>query len=208
MKTKTRRTRKRLPPLERGDIVLIRHKRRFFRFFLRRYMKSYWDHTAMVLYPAEQQHGRDFDVIAESIRNGFAGYVAKRGVAIHKLTKYLDDSKHFEIGIKRVQGLSEKQRILVTHIMLMNVDSPYWPWKPIQIVLAVIFPWFKNFISQKQRFSCSGIIQKAYYDAFPWNQKQKVVFKEGVWSPVELQELVTPEDIAASSRSIWIYNKH
>lgn len=207
-KKKTASRRKRLPPLKRGDIVLIRHKRRFFRYFLRKFMNSYWDHTAMVLYPANKERKRNYNVIAESIRIGVGGFFARRGVAVHKLTKYLNDPKHYDIGIKRVENLTDEQRVLITHIMLMNVDSPYWPWKPVQIMIAAFVPWYKKRVKNRQRFSCSGVIQKAYYDALPWNEKEQVVFKDGLWSPVELQELVTPGDIAESSKTEWIYNEH
>lgn len=162
----------------------------------------------MVLYPAEKRRGREYAVIAESIRIGIPGFFASRGVAIHRLTKYLDHPDLYEVGIRRMKYLTDQERILATHIMLMNVDSPYWPWKTAQIAIAAYFPPLRKRLLHRQRFSCSGIIQKAFYDAVPWNQKRKVVFKTGVWSPIELTELANPADLAYGDVAEWIYNKH
>lgn len=198
-----------LPELQRGDIVFIRHKKNIFRFFLRRYMgKSYWDHAAMVLYPSESERGRDYTIIAESMRRGVPGFFVTRTVAVHRLAIYLNKPRIYDVGIKRVKGLTKTQKIIATHIMLMNVDAPYWNWKKIRIMIAAFLPPIRKIIERKQRFSCSGIIQKAFYDVLPWEQKEKIVFKEGVWSPLELQELTTPADLARSSKSTWIFNEH
>jgi hypothetical protein len=195
--------------LQRGDIVLIRHKKGLFRYFLRRYMgKSYWDHTAMVLYPEDKDRERDFTIIAESIKRGTFGMFASRTVAVHRLNMYIDKPFLYDVGIKRVRGLTKAQKVLATHIMLMNVDAPYWNWKKIRIIIASLLPPVKKMMARRQRFSCSGIIQKAFYDAVPWEQKEKIVFKDGVWSPLELQELATPADLARSKNTTWIYNEH
>ena len=161
----------------------------------------------MVLYPSEKRRGRKEAVIAESIRIGVPGFFSSRGVAIHRLSKYLDDPEQYDVGIRRVRHLTNDERILATHIMLMNVDSPYWPWKTIQIALAAYIPFLRKRLLNKQRFSCSGIIQKAFYDTVPWDQKRKVVFKNGVWSPIELTELASPADLAEGEIADWIYNE-
>jgi hypothetical protein len=206
--TKLEKSVGRMPPLKRADIILIRHKHNLLRSFLRRYMGSYWDHTALILYPSEVSRGRQSHVLIESIQTGTHAFYASRGVAIHLLGKYLNHPELYDVGIKRVPGLTDDERIRVTHFMLMNVDAPYWPWKHLTIALAAFIPAFKRSSSLRQRFSCSGIIQQAYYDTLNWDEKARVVFKAGAWSPIELQELTSPGDIGSSTCAEWIYNEH
>lgn len=197
----------RLPDLRIGDIVMIRHKKNWFRYFLRRTLESYWDHTAMVIYPADAEKRIEEPIIVESIRSDFVTFISKRGVAIHRLGKYLAHPNKYEIGIKRVRDLTDDELSRVRSFMLMNVDAPYWYWRHAAIILAAFSPTYRKKLLRRQRFSCSGLIQKAYYDAVDWNEKYRVVFKSGPWSPLELQELTSPADIARHRGSDWVYNK-
>lgn len=196
-----------MPHLLTGDIVFVRHKKSFFRKYLRKVTDSYWDHTTMVLFPRDVEKKRYFSVIVESIHKGVSGTVRARGVTLHKLDKYLHDPDKYDIGIKRVPDLSDQERKYVQLFMLMNVDAPYWPWKPFAIWWASFSKKRTEKILKKQRFSCSSLIQKAYYDAMLWSKKPHVIFKDGVWSPIELQELTSPGDIARSKNTVWIYNE-
>ena len=47
-----------LPHLLTGDIVFVRHKKSFFRHFLRKVTDSYWDHSTMVLFPRNVEKKR------------------------------------------------------------------------------------------------------------------------------------------------------
>lgn len=207
--TKPKQKLPKLPKLERGDIVLIRHKRSVYRYFLRRLLGgSYWDHAALLIYPAEFRRGRFSHVIAESIRTGLSSVVAHSGVKIHKLEFYLSHPEKYDVGVKRVRDLTPEQKIRATHLMLMNVDAPYWPWGGLTVVVAAYWPRFRVHVLAHERFSCSSIIQKAFYDSVNWDEKQKILFKEGVWSPMEHQELTTVADIARTHKTEWIYNEH
>lgn len=196
-----------LPLLKPADIILIRNKRGFFRKFLRRITNSYWDHTALILYP-RGSYAICFSVIVESIRPGVFSFLSSRGVVLHRLDKYLENADKYDIGIKRVPGLDDEERKRVRTYMLTNVDAPYWPWRYIQVMLGCYIPFIRRYILNRQRFSCSSLIQKAFYDAMDQDSKNKVVFKEGVWSPIELQELTNPGDIGKSKNCEWIYNEH
>jgi hypothetical protein len=197
-----------VPPLRVADIVMIRHRKNFFRFFLRKVMGgNYWDHTALVIYPKDEKEEIEHDIIVESIRYKPLFLSPMRGVAMHRLDRYLNDPDLYDVGIRRVSGLSNEQLDRVRMFMLMNVDAPYWPWQKFKIVLAAFSKRWAKRILERQRFSCSGLIQKAFYDAMEWNEKGRVVFKRGIWSPLELQELVTPADIAESSQAEWVYNR-
>ncbi len=197
-----------LPKLLTSDIVFVRHKKSLFRAALRAVTRSYWDHTALILYPKNTSQGRRFSVIVESIRPAFAGLLGERGVALHRLDKYLWDPDRYDVGIKRVTALTKQERDRVRLFMLMNVDAPYWRWHYFDVLTAWLVPFIRVHVLSRQRFSCSSIIQKAFYDAMDWEKKPRVVFKQGVWSPIELLELTTPGDIAQSEKSLWIYNPH
>jgi len=197
-----------MPHLLTGDIILVRHKKSFFRHFLRKITNSYWDHSTMILFPRDVEKKRYFSVIVESIKHGLRSAVVSRGVSLHKIDKYLENPDMYDVGIKRVPDLSDKERDYVKLFMLMNVDAPYWPWKPVSIMFASFSKRWTKRLLRKQRFSCSSLIQKAYYDAMLWQKKPYVIFKEGVWSPIELQELTSPGDIARSRHTEWVYNEH
>lgn len=211
------RVRRRLTPIERShgqlpklltsDIIFIRHKRNIFRGLLRRVLGSYWDHTAMVLYPKNVTKGRRFTVVVESMWPAFGSLFGARGVALHKLDKYLMDPGRYDIGIKRVTDLTHQERLRVRLFMLMNVDAPYWRWRYLDIFVAAFSTRFRAYVLSRQRFACSSLIQKAFYDAMDWQRKPDVVFKIGVWSPIELLELTTPADLATSEKSAWIYHQ-
>ncbi len=196
-----------LPKLLAGDIVFIRHKKSFFRRYLRAVTESYWDHATMILYPRSDREDRPFSIVVESIKHGFKSALLSRGVSLHRLDKYLHDPEAYDVGIKRVPDLTDDDRRRVQLFMLMNVDAPYWPWQPLDVMFAAYSKRIRDGVLHRQRFSCSSLIQKAYYDAMPWDRKPRVIFKEGTWSPIELQELTNPGDIARSRNSDWIYNE-
>lgn len=198
-----------LPQLKPADIVFVRHRKNLLRSFLRRIMgKSYWDHVALILYPRQRSKNRSRTIIVESKKGSQFSFIHTRGTAIHQLNKYLMDPKKYEIGIGRVKNLTEKERERVVTFMLMNVDAPYWPWTHWLLLVGIWSKSLAQLYLRQQRFSCSGIVQKAFYDALDWNEKSKVIFKEGIWSPIELQELTNPADIASSDRVEWVYNEH
>lgn len=195
-----------LPQLKPADIIVIRHKKDLFRKFLRMVTESYWDHTAMVIYPSDPNQYREHTIFIESIRK-WAFSPSSRGITFHRIQRYLNRPDLYEIGVKRVPNLTDTVRERVVLFMLMNVDAPYWPWKRLRIIFAAFFKPLRQNVLAIQRFSCSSLIQKAFYDAVNWEEKNKVVFKNAVWSPIELTELTSPADVAASANSEWVYNK-
>jgi len=194
-----------LPDLKVGDIVIVRHRWNFMRFLLRHAIGSHWDHTAMVIFPKDPGNGYSSHIIVESIQHSYVSGL-KRGTEVHKLEKYLKDPWKYEIGIRRYEQLEDEMRERIRDFMLMNVDSPYYHLWAIKFFLAWIFPSYRRILNRFQRYSCSSLIQKAYYESFPWNRKPHAAFRDKGDSPIELEELVTPGDIASTPVLKWIYN--
>ncbi|MFA5062326.1 MAG: YiiX/YebB-like N1pC/P60 family cysteine hydrolase [Patescibacteria group bacterium] len=188
-----------IPPLKEADIVLVHVKKNFLRYLIRKVTKSYWDHVALVLFAKDVAKGQYYNQIIEA--------VAPRGIEVHKLDKYLKDPEKYEIGIKRVPDLDPETRKRILSFMLMNVDAPYYKLTLSRFLLAAISKKFSEDLLGRQRFSCSGFVQKAFYEAAGWDKREDMIFREDFLSPMELQDITTPADIAQSGKAVWIYNK-
>lgn len=188
-----------IPILQEGDIVLLHTKKNFFRHLIRKVTNSYWDHSTMVIFPKDKKRGNFYNLIIEA--------VAPRGIEIHKLDKYLADPDTYEIGIKRIPNLNQETRDRVISFMLMNVDAPYYKLKFSKFLFASISKKYTEKLLGHQRYSCSGLVQKAFYEAANWDQRQDLIFREDFLSPIELQEITTPGDIARSKKAKWIFNE-
>jgi hypothetical protein len=190
-----------------GDIVMIRHKKVLLRRLLRRITDSYWDHTAIVIFAKNPVKGYSSDIIAEAIQHR-AVDAWRRGVEVHKLDKYLNDPDRYDIGVKRFVDIDDEIRDRVRAFTLMNVDAPYYRLPLADFALAAMSKSIRKFVLKRQRFTCSGLIQKAYWNAAPWERRHAFAFRDLGDSPIELQELVSPADIAKSDVCEWIWNRH
>ncbi len=198
----------RLPRLRVGDMVVIRHKQAgIARWLLRRITNSYWDHSAIIIFAKDEIGGYSTDMIAESKQDSLFRSI-HQGVEIHRLEKYLYKPKKYDIGIKRFPWLTDKQAERVRAFVLLNIDTPYYPLNPIKFFFAMISPRLKRWILARQRFSCSGFIQKAFYEAMDWESRSRVVFRPHGYTPIQLQDTTSPADIARSASCEWIWNKH
>lgn len=197
-----------MPHLQIGDIVLIRHKKHFLRYLLRKVTNSYWDHVALIVFAKNPAKGYSSNILAEALQHGtFESY--RRGIEIHKLEKYLLRPDLYDVGIKRFLGLDEEIRNRVRAFMLMNVDAPSYRLPVADFFFAWIFKSVRKNLLRRQRFSCSGLVQKAFYEAAGWDERYKFAFRElSGDSPIEIEELVTPGDIAVSDLCQWIWNAH
>lgn len=195
-----------MPQLFTADVILVRHKRHFMRYFLRKVTNSYWDHSAIVIFPKDPGKGFSSHVIVEAIQHGIISGL-RRGTEVHKFEKYLSKPHRYDVGIKRLHHLDELTRERIRAFMLMNVDSPYYHLWLGKFMLAWLLPVYKKTLKRRQRYSCSSLIQKAFYEAVDWEDKSKVMFREKGDSPIELQELISPADLAESDVIEWIWNK-
>jgi hypothetical protein len=93
--------------------------------------------------------------------------------------------------------------------LIATVDTPYWRLPFWKFFLAAIWPLYGRWFLRRQRWSCSALVQRAYYEAVTnWHDRLKVIFKEGDLSPIEMQDIISPAEIANSANAEWIYNKH
>jgi hypothetical protein len=196
-----------LPKLLTGDIILIRKKKGGIgRTIFRKITNSYWDHIAMVIFAKNIERGYSTNVIIESIQ-GSSNRPFYFGAEIHALDKYLNDPKEFDIGIKRVTWLTRPLRHRIRSYALMNIDTPYYPLKTWRLIRAYIFFMAKKKVLSRQRYSCSALVQKAYYEAVDPNDRTKVLFGNRAFTPMQLLDITSPADFAKSPLSEWIYNR-
>ncbi len=202
-----------LPTLKAGDIVMVHIKKSLLRKLIRAVTKSYWDHVIMIVYAAGENKLKH-SIIIENIKppHSFIFFLLDyflEGTEVHRLEKYLNNPKKYDVGVKRVPWLSEEHRHRVSSFLVTTIDTPYWRLSFLAFFVAWIWPQYRKWFLRKQRWSCSALVQRAYYEAMDnWEERLKVIFKEGDLSPIEIQDLISPAEIAKSSNSEWIYNKH
>lgn len=196
-----------LPPLRLADIVLVRHKHGLMRRLLRRVTRSYWDHAALVIFSRNPENGYAADIIIEAIQHGVMTSL-KRGFEIHRLEKYLNEPDNYDVGIKRFEWLPVEVQNRVRSFVLMNVDTPYYPQSTTKFFLAWISRSYRRLLLRRQRFSCSGMVQKAFYEAADWKERSKIIFRNVGYTPIQLQDITTPADIAQSAACTWVWNPH
>jgi len=80
--------------LEVADVILCRHKRSFFSWLIMWGTKSHWSHAALVFVIRNENAGFGNSFVIESIRDG---------ISITNLRDYLEDVRHYDIGIKRLE---------------------------------------------------------------------------------------------------------
>ncbi len=196
-----------IPQLKIGDIVLVRMKEGgWTRAILRKLTNSYWDHTALVVFPRDSSRGHFHDIIMESFQTARKTTFIP-GATMHLLDKYLMKPEKYDVGICRFGWLSTKIQKRIRSFALMNVDTPYYPIRFPPFFLALINKRYRKRFMQRQRYSCSGFVQKAFYEAVDRKDRRKVIFRKG-YSPIQVQDIVSPGDIPKNSYITWVWNKH
>jgi hypothetical protein len=196
--------------LQLADIIMVRTKRSFIGWAIRKLTKSYWDHVALVFaVPNPQVQFYNYLIIEAN----------RKGLEVHRIQEYTKNFRRYEIGVKRVPGMDEKTRERVLAFIMNQVDQPYDISRILGFVLRSfdvnVLKNFSNLFVDKNDFICSSFIQKAFYEAFDEDKKQSVVFREGLFKSkntkeafVELLNYVSPGDIAKSDKATWLYNEH
>jgi len=197
------------PKLQLADIIMVRTKRSFIGWAIRKLTKSYWDHVALVFaVPNPQVQFYNYLIIEAN----------RKGLEVHRIQEYTKNFRRYDIGVKRVPGMDVATRERVLAFMLNQVDQPYDLPRILGFVLRSfdldVLKNFSNLFVDRNDFICSSFIQKAFYDALPDDRKQSVVFREGLFRRqktkeafAELLNYVSPGDIAKSDKSKWLYNE-
>ncbi len=201
-----------LPQLKTADIVFVHIKGSPLRSLIRFVTKSYWDHVTAVVYH-QGENRLKHNIIIENIHPKhtlpyyFVDYSLK-GTEIHRLNKYLNNPKKYDVGIKRIPWLTEEQREHFASFLIATIDTPYWRLPFWRFFLAAIWPRYRRWFLRRQRWSCSALVQRAFYETVTnWRDRLKVIFKEGDLSPIEMQDIISPAEIAESANAEWIFNK-
>lgn len=187
------------PKLQVGDIVLSREKTWLSKAICEA-TGSYWSHVSIVFAVPDKDFNNVLLISAE-----------RTGIEIHRIQQYTKDFDFYDLGVKRIPGLSKQTREKVLSYVLNNVDLPY--------DYGRLFGLFLDYLSNRffgkkimhpacneNAFICSSFIQKAFYNVLPDNKKDSVVFKNK--KDKFFLEEVTPADIARSPKCDWIFNPH
>ncbi|MBI2038182.1 MAG: hypothetical protein HYT15_04665 [Candidatus Magasanikbacteria bacterium] len=188
------------PQLQVADIILSREKNWLSR-AIREATGSYWSHVSIVFAIPDKHFNNTLLISAE-----------RTGIEIHRIQKYTKDFDYYDLGVKRIPGLSEKTREMVLSYVLNNVDLPYDYGRLFGLFIDYLGNRFLgkkiiNPVCNENAFICSAFIQKAFYNVLPDNKKDSVVFRDRKISKFFLEE-VTPADIARSKKCDWLYNPH
>ena len=186
------------PELQTGDIILLRTRLYPLSWFIRYMSESYWNHTAIVLTTFESLPGYQAVLVAEALDDG---------IEIHRIQRFFNNSL-YEVGVKRFSGLTAQDRDNITGYILSQVDAPY-AWRRLSSALfAIIFGRLYRIFTylDTHKFTCSNFVQKVFYFSLPPERQDEAIFlPQGRRRSLEI---VRPVDIANSTNTEWIFNKH
>lgn len=194
--------------LQLADIILVHGEHSFYKKIQER-SNSYWNHVALVLQPPQPELG---------IRGAFIIGAIDSGIEVHRLRKYSEERDRYDIGVKRLSGLTDEMRKHILSFMLNKIDAPYDYTRLFgylfEGVLKTLLPknTFKKvrraFItSQPNAFVCSTFIQHAFFESVSKKMQPQTFAREHVRSLMEIEE-TTPADFAHSSNYEWVFNPH
>ena len=188
-----------LPWLKPGDIILVHTKKDIGRAIYRKVTKSYWNHTAMVLYP-KGFSGAEKDLYIESIGGR---------IRIHTLNYMLNNPDRYDIGIKRIPHLSLpiERRIIAFALLSLDIKTTRHRFMGTKFVLGLLFPSLKQWLLHGSYRSSTSFVQTTLYEAVDWKDKERISLTEYLSSPLETETWLTPQEISESNHCEWIYNK-
>lgn len=192
--------------LQVADIILVREKRMWSK-IIQKAENSYWSHVLLVFFvPDKNMIFKNILVIGAQ----------PHGIEVHRIQEFTNKiGNGYDIGIKRVPGLSKDLREKVLSYMLNNIDIKY-DYRAlfgffVNYIISVLTMQdlnknLKQFLINKDAFICSSFLQKAFYNAMPEKRKKNVLFSEE--DSNFFMEETTPADIARSKNCKWLYNSH
>lgn len=195
--------------LQVADLVLMRYKFGLVPHYIRKADHSYWNHAALVFDVPQSGSGRKDVLIIEAL---------PEGIEVHRLKRYANDRRRYDIGVKRVPGLTDDERERIRSFFLDAVDSSYDYTRLFGFILRSAIArllgvkstdYIRHRVINPGDFTCTSFAQRAFYLALPPEKRERVYFKKGIRvSFSDKMETVTPGDIARSENTEWLYNPH
>jgi len=194
--------------LKIGDIILIRGKETLAGRLIRKTTNSYWSHVAMV-FDVPQYGSGGYDVLIAETNDR---------IEIHRLNFYLQDPDLWDMGIKRLRGLTDTERDRFRGFFLDSVDAPYDYRRIFLMFFQKLAKWALNMnlsyatarrLINTENFICTSLVQRAFYLAVNPEKRGTVFFRQSESDNFLHQlEEIEPKHIAKSSNTHWLYNPH
>lgn len=196
--------------LQVADIVLVRHRRGALYKYIREASESYWNHMALVF--------AVFEGLGPVRRDVLIVEALDKGIEVHRLQSYARDPEAYDIGVKRMEGLTDAERDRIRGYFLDVLDTPYdFTRLFVFLVKNAIarlggnraLDYVKRKVINIDNFVCSSFAQRAFYLALPPDKRDRALFREGSdLNFLDQMEAITPGDIAQSKNTVWLYNPH
>lgn len=198
-----------LDELKVGDIILMRFRHGVVYRAIREATGSFWNHAALVFDILEDAHGHRTILVIEAMPGG---------IEIHRLQRYVEAPEHYEIGMKRMPLLTDRDRERFLGFFLDVLDTPYDFTRLVayflrKYILRLGGVRAEDYVAKRvinvDHFICSSFAQRAYYLAVPPDMREKTLFRENPdLDFLYRMEYISPADIAKSRNTEWLYNPH
>lgn len=187
--------------LQRADILLVRNRERYnvVARGIQKMTDSYWNHAALVFTIKQKENPLFHDtLIIEALG---------RGMELHKIDRYTKRPDKYDLGVKRITGLSVEDQRKIRAYVMQNVDVPYDYPRLVGFFFGLLTGRYNDYLVNNDSFICSSFIQSAFYHAIDSKEK-KILFREVKEISDTTLGYTSPGDLAKSGESEWVYNRH
>ncbi len=200
--------------LKIGDLILVHTKKDPISSLIRLTTESYWTHVALVFdVPHTIAKGVSLDevLIVETAPG--------EPLAVHRLQHYLTQPDKYDLGFKRMPGMSDEERERFRGFFLEVLDTPYDLFRVFLMFAQMVYTWIAKVnvsfraagqMITTRRYICTTFAQRAYYLAVAPHKRHLVLFRghEHDIGFLEQMEKITPATIASSPNTVWLHNPH
>lgn len=194
--------------LEAADILLLHARRGALSTRIQRRSGSYWNHTAMVFKPKREL----------LIGGPLIVEASYSGIEIHQLKRYGDRLDQYDFGVKRFPGLTDAQRQkIVMSFILGNIDvsydlsrlAAYFVSPIIRRLSSGLWEKFFRRFTHPDSFICTTFVDKAFHQFRSGKHRlvdEYVPTKDRRVGMMQMEEMITPADIAKDPAYEWVFN--
>ena len=193
--------------LQIGDIVFFHGKIGWQRTLNRIVSRSNWTHVSIVFEIVKSGDEVLSVILIE----------ANETVRLHRLETFALQEYEYEIGFKRVPGLTPKEIDRFRGFFLDVIDIEYDYDHVMYLFFQFLLSRFIGVQLTKKlvrhvlatdEYICSSFVQRALYLAVEPDKRRDVLFLGNDVPYAIAHGLVLPKDIAVSKSTIWLYNPH